>query len=131
MIQEFIFNITPKPKERPRFSTRGGKHRTFTSANTRHFENSIAMLAKFQMKGKPVFEGLLSANIVFEFEKQKKTKLSAPKPDTDNLCKSLLDSLNGIVFKDDSQVCSITALKRWGTKNQIKLLIGHLYEPEL
>lgn len=33
------------------------------------------------------------------------------KPDIDNLQKFILDTMNGLVFKDDSQICSITADK--------------------
>lgn len=34
------------------------------------------------------------------------------KPDTDNIAKSILDSLNGIAYKDDKQVVSLS-VKKW------------------
>jgi len=35
------------------------------------------------------------------------------KPDGDNIAKIILDSLNGIAFKDDSQIVELTILKRY------------------
>ena len=35
------------------------------------------------------------------------------KPDADNIAKIILDSLNGIAFKDDSQIIKLTVIKRW------------------
>ena len=36
------------------------------------------------------------------------------KPDVDNIAKSILDSMNKFVFKDDNQVSKITIEKRYG-----------------
>lgn len=38
------------------------------------------------------------------------------KPDIDNLQKFILDCMNGVVFKDDSQVCEIRAKKIYSSK---------------
>jgi len=35
----------------------------------------------------------------------------AKKPDIDNLCKSVMDALHGLAWRDDSQVCEVTASK--------------------
>lgn len=45
----------------------------------------------------------------------KTTKLSHPKPDLDNYDKSVLDALTSAecVWKDDTQVWSLTSQKRW------------------
>lgn len=39
--------------------------------------------------------------------------LPCKKPDTDNIAKIILDSLNGIAFKDDAQVVELSVIKRW------------------
>ncbi len=35
------------------------------------------------------------------------------RPDIDNLLKFVMDSLNGVFWKDDSQICSVIAQKRY------------------
>lgn len=40
------------------------------------------------------------------------------KPDADNVAKIILDSLNGIAYKDDSQVVELTVLKRFTTEKE-------------
>ena len=35
------------------------------------------------------------------------------KPDTDNIAKIICDGLNGIAYKDDKQIVSLTVLKVW------------------
>lgn len=45
------------------------------------------------------------------------TKLSYPKPDIDNYCKSVLDALNGHAWEDDSQVIYLHASKAWAPPN--------------
>jgi Holliday junction resolvase RusA-like endonuclease len=113
-----VFDIAPQPKERPRFSSRGKFVRTFTAPKTKTFEAAIAAMARAQMKGKPL-TCLLVTTIVFEFKRPKRTKLPTPKKDIDNLCKSVLDALNGIVFNDDTQVVHLNALKKWSDRDRI------------
>ena len=36
------------------------------------------------------------------------------KPDTDNLAKFVLDALNGVYYKDDSQICLLSVHKKYG-----------------
>lgn len=125
---ELIFDIEPQSKERPRFSTQGGFVRTHTAPKTRKFENTIAALATQQLSRRPMLRGQLVAQAVFEFKRPKKTSLTSPKKDLDNLCKSLFDALNDVVYLDDTQIYSLAALKRWSDKNQIRLLIGESEE---
>ena len=40
--------------------------------------------------------------------------LPAKKPDLDNYCKSILDGINGVVVRDDAQVCALNAVKAYG-----------------
>jgi len=121
---EFKFEIAPEVKDRPRFSFRNGKVGTYTSAKTKKFENTLAALARKQMFGKKKIQGLIEAMAYFEFKKPPKTELQTPKKDLDNLCKSLLDALNGIAYNDDTQIYKIQAMKTWGTKDEIIFVLG-------
>ncbi|MDK0626940.1 RusA family crossover junction endodeoxyribonuclease [Clostridium perfringens] len=40
------------------------------------------------------------------------------KPDADNIAKIILDSLNGIAYKDDSQIVEIRVIKRYTEENE-------------
>lgn len=41
------------------------------------------------------------------------------KPDVDKLLRAVMDALTGVAYKDDSQVVSVTAAKRYGGKNDV------------
>lgn len=40
------------------------------------------------------------------------------KPDADNIAKIILDSLNGIAYKDDSQIVELMVIKRYTEENE-------------
>ena len=41
------------------------------------------------------------------------------KPDVDNIAKSILDAMNGFVFKDDNQVSKISVEKRYAENEKV------------
>ncbi len=45
------------------------------------------------------------------------------KPDIDNLLKNLLDSMQGVCFLNDGQVCEILASKKYGEQPRIEINI--------
>ena len=112
-----IANWRPVAKGRPRT----GNGRTYTPPKTRQAEELVAQYGRIAMAGRPPIDGPLQIDIVFYFPIPKRTKKSdipffvgAPKigvPDVDNLCKTCFDALNGIVYRDDNQICRITASK--------------------
>lgn len=113
---------TPVGKGRPRF-TRAGH--TYTPDKTRSYEKLVAWTAKTEMGSRQPIDGpvQLSFRAVFEIPKSwsKKKQTEAllgvirptGKPDIDNLIKAM-DALNGIVFRDDSQITEISGSKRYG-----------------
>ena len=59
-------------------------------------------------------------------KKVREALLGAPhtkKPDIDNLCKSVLDGMAGIVFKNDGQIASLHAKKVYADYGFINVLI--------
>lgn len=120
-------------KGRPRF----GKGRVYTPAKTLAAETSLGYLAKIimkkcaiqQMKG-PVS---LFCNVMVAYPKtwsKKRRAESHPfytgKPDADNVLKLVGDSLNGIVWRDDSQVAKISFQRTWWESDHVYIRIEEI-----
>lgn len=112
-------------KQRPRM-TRSGH--VYTPNQTVTYEKQIKDCYKKQCG--EFLEGEVKADIVAYYKVPKsypKKRLCEiregkdfpmKKPDIDNCIKVILDSLNGIAYKDDSQVVEIVASKRWTEKDE-------------
>ena len=93
--------------------TKAGKTFMYTPAKTIQAEKEIAAA----WDG-PIFEGEVAVHIVVDKEGMAiiveqidiKTK-SSLRGDIDNYVKTILDGLNGVAWKDDSQVVKLTAIK--------------------
>ena len=127
---KYSFEIKEKAigKQRPRYSSK--THRMYTPTKTSTFEEKV----KWTFKSKYNIETELStkpfkAKIIAVFEpakslsKKKKEELLykdyTKKPDADNIAKIILDSLNGLAYKDDNQVAELLVLKKYGDENKI------------
>ena len=128
---KYNFEIKEKAigKERPRYNPK--TKRMYTPTKTSSFEEKV----KWAFKAKYNVETELStrpfkAKIIAVFEpaaslsKKKKEELLfkidyTKKPDADNIAKIVLDSLNGLAYKDDSQVSALLVLKDYGTENKV------------
>jgi len=122
----FKVNGNPHGKGRPRFARMGGFVKTYTDAKTKSYEELVALSAKQAMgASKPLLTPLeafiyISLPIPSSYSKKRKeaclSGLEKPtkKPDIDNVAKIVLDSLNGIVYKDDTQIVSLHCTKVYG-----------------
>lgn len=90
----------PVAKERPRFTKYGG---VYTPKRTADFEKFVA-LSWIEQQGATKFETeALEVHLNFGV-----TNMAQ---DIDNLCKSVLDGLNGVAWTDDSQIHKLNAWK--------------------
>jgi Holliday junction resolvase RusA-like endonuclease len=107
----FIIPGQPVAKGRPRL----GRGRVYTPAKTVAYEKVVALAAKAAMRGNMPITGAVSVGIKFFLARPKSNKSTEPvvKPDIDNLAKSVCDALNGIVWKDDSQIVQAKITKEW------------------
>ncbi|MAH46402.1 Holliday junction resolvase [Candidatus Pacearchaeota archaeon] len=117
----FIIPGPAKGKGRPQFVRATGI--AFTPKATRIQEAFVKSLAAKAMNGKSAFEGPVSlrvevwVGVAKSWTKKKKeaalTGKAKPtgRPDLDNLIKLLADAMNGVVFKDDSQIVHLEARK--------------------
>ena len=121
---------TPCGKGRPRFTKTG---HTYTPDKTANYENLIASEARRVMAGRAALEIPVAIEIEVFFAppaswSKKKfadalDRAHVSKPDLDNVVKLALDALNGIVFKDDSQVYSITASKFYSGLSRLEIKV--------
>lgn len=119
----FFVAGAPVGKGRPRFSRLSG--RAFTPAKTANTEAFVKSEALRQV-GQPVLVGPLAlqveaiATVPDSWSKRKRgdalagTVRPTGKPDLDNLAKLYADALNGILWKDDSQLVEMQLSKRYG-----------------
>lgn len=119
-MNSWMFEI-PGPavgKGRPRF----GNGRAFTDSKTVAYENLVALEA--QAHNIPWIEGNVKVDVVVAkqllktMSKKKKALALAgvyasSKPDLDNVLKSILDGLNGVIYRDDSQVVAMSISRIW------------------
>lgn len=135
----FHIDINPVPKGRPKFSKIGGFVRTYTPKKTQDFETEVREAAKQAMNREPL-EGPLAVYLYFRLPIPKsypKKRIAAclsgsdrptKKPDLDNLAKSVLDALNGVIYQDDSQIVSLHMTKVYSQHPGIDLLIREQIE---
>jgi Holliday junction resolvase RusA-like endonuclease len=107
----------PKGKQRPGFTSRGGK-RAYTPSQTVAYEREVGYLAKqtIMERGGWELDGAFEVTITACFSIPKswpKWRQQAAaegliphtsKPDGDNITKAVCDALNGVVWTDDSRV---------------------------
>ena len=125
----------PVAKGRPRFSTRGKFPVAYTPEKTKTYESEVGMMAKAAMGASEALEGALEAFIYVTFPvppsySKKRTEAClndtekhTKKPDLDNVVKICLDGMNGIVFKDDSQITSIHSTKVYGEVAKVEVMV--------
>ena len=120
-----VIDGPPVAKGRPRMTRTG---HTYTPDKTRAYEDHGRVMAQLAMAGRDPFDGPVNIKVVATMpipeswsKKKKNDALTGvlrhtTSPDLDNLVKAATDSLNGIVFRDDRQIDSISAMKTYGTK---------------
>lgn len=130
----------PVAKGRPKFSTQGGFVRAITPEKTINYENLVKLMYQQQCTDHIPFpkDVQLRADIEAYFSIPKsvsKKKMSdmkqhilnpTKKPDADNIAKSVLDSLNGIAYYDDSQIVVLTVKKLYNEYPKVVLSIEEI-----
>ena len=122
---------TPIAKARPRV-TRSGH--AYTPQRTRDYEDSVRQC--FQIEhGNPQLEGalILELDLYFAIPKSARKKdipamrtgLTRPikRPDLDNCLKAVSDALNGVAYKDDSQIVAVVVQKFYGDEPRADIRI--------
>lgn len=109
------FRVTGEPVswKRPRRGQGGGKQWRFTDPKVRNWQEQIGQ--QWMVAGRPTFEGAVSVELNFVLTPAASTKREFPRQDCDNLAKCVLDALNGLSYKDDSQITRLSITKEYGS----------------
>ena len=120
-------------KARPRVNTMTG--RAYTPGNTKDYEMLIKQYFKIKYPKFETLEGRIHVKIIAYFEPPKQTSKKqvelmlknsispTKKPDIDNVIKIVLDALNKMAFRDDSQITKIEIEKRYSEEEKIYVLV--------
>ena len=132
---DFTVPGQPRGKGRPRFARRGNFVTTYTDAATTTYEDQIRFYALRAMGGyKPLtmaLEAFIHVRLPVPQSYSKKrteaclsgSEWPCKKPDLDNIVKSYMDGMNGIVYVDDSQVVEIHTTKVYAETGGVDVLI--------
>jgi Holliday junction resolvase RusA-like endonuclease len=133
-----MFEVPGVPVAQPRVKATafGGHARVYTPKTADVYKASVAISCRVVHTSKPLV-GPLDVFIEFVMPRPKamiwKTR-SMPsvkhdkKPDLDNLAKAVLDSLSGIAWVDDSQICVLQLCKRiasGGEQSHTRVRVQH------
>lgn len=128
---EFVIPGEPKAKARPRVTKNGF---AYTPKETVQYENWVKQ-CYISEYGQTMLDGQIKAEIKAYFRipksfSKKKRKLielgelrPTKKPDTDNIAKSVLDSLNGIAYKDDSSIVELKVSKYFDDQPRVEVTL--------
>lgn len=138
-MSQVLFSIPgpPKGKGRPKFSRQGNFVKTYTPEETVNYENLVKLMYVKYCKNK-MLEGAIRAELIGYFPipsstSKKRAKMMeegkiryTKKIDCDNLAKIVLDALNNIAYKDDSQVCELIVVKKYGTEPKVTVRLTEI-----
>lgn len=131
---EFMIKGKPQGKGRPRFRRIGKYVSTYNPKSTSDYEKLVIKSFQEQVKSDmSKWTGKVRIDIQAMFlppkslsKKQREYLDGHPhlkKPDADNISKIILDSLNGIAYKDDSQIYELTVSKYYWNDEFVQVYI--------
>lgn len=132
---KFTIPGEPVGKARPRVVRNGNFSRAYTPEKTVNYENLVKLEYQRQCGDAYIAEGGIHMTIIARFaipNSASKRKAQAmldgairptKKPDCDNIVKIICDALNGIAYKDDAQIVSVSIEKRYSVMPHIEVAL--------
>jgi Holliday junction resolvase RusA-like endonuclease len=128
----------PKGKGRPRFRRMGNFVQTYSSEVTINYENLVKMSFIENCQERYLDSQPLDVDIVIyqsipsSTSKKKQKEMEegnlrpTKKPDCDNIIKAILDGLNKVAYKDDTQIVKLSCEKFYSNEPRVEILIKEL-----
>lgn len=125
---------TPRPQGSAKAFVRGNRaFITSDNAKLKPYRHTLTQVANEELR-KTLPEGPLCPRGVpvevfvlwtLAKPKSKPKRVTQPtcKPDTDKLCRAVLDSLTGVGYEDDAQVVSLVARKQYGSPERTEVRV--------
>ena len=135
MMITFKVDGDPVGKQRARYAKRGKHVMAYTPDKTRNYESSIKEAAIQAMGSNEILETPVNLYLYIRAPIPKslpKKRLEAclnglekpiKKPDASNVLKSVEDAMNGVVYKDDSQIVNIHVTKVYSSQSGIDVCV--------
>lgn len=119
----FIIKGIPQPKARPRarvfYQGRCVRAHIYTPKNTKSWERNIQLQTVWR-RPKEIITAPIRMFLEFYLPRPKslpkKVRYHIKRPDLDNLIKSVKDALEGIFYKNDSQIYTLSSRKVYATE---------------
>ena len=131
----FSVDVTPVPKGRARYVRRGNHITSYTPEKTRTYETLIKEAGVQAMGSSEPLETPVTLYLYIRMPIPKsysKKRIEAclngfeqpiKKPDASNILKSVEDGLNGVIYKDDSQIINIHVTKVYSTQGGVDICV--------
>lgn len=129
----------PKGKGRPRATVSGGYAKVYTPKDTVMYENLVRLEYRQQCGDYMFPEGAVLDMRIAAFysipksaSKKKRKQMEdgsirpVKKPDMDNVVKSIADSLNGVAYRDDTQIVDCAVRKFYSDKPRVVITIKEI-----
>lgn len=134
---KFTIDGEPTAAGRPRFTSQNGHNRAYDPKESRDYKSYVRMVASLNKPNEPLTDALwLQVNIYRKMPKsfskikqqQAERRILRPttKPDSSNYLKLLEDACNGIIWKDDSQLCDVIVKKYYSARPRVEIEVGKI-----
>lgn len=118
-------------KQRPRVIN----GHAFTPKETREYESQVVQafaMTKNDLDFDGAFEAFITIYVPMPkgWSRRKREENRYPirimTPDLDNAAKAILDALNGLAYKDDKQVVSLSVSRMWGAEEFVEVDLNNI-----
>ena len=136
----FKVDANPVGKQRARYAKRGKHVMAYTPDKTRNYESLIKEAAIQAMGSNEILETpvnlylYIRAPIPKSYSKKRSeaclngSEKPIKKPDASNVLKSVEDAMNGVVYKDDSQIVNIHVSKVYSSLAGVDICVKECLE---